>query len=63
MLPRVCGAVVSMFALIIVFDVVGVLGGFGVSVLLMDIPFVLLKGKFLSALSNTDLGLSAFRPS
>lgn len=58
-LPRVFGAVLSMLLLTVVFDLMGVLGGFAVSVLLKDLSFALLRGKFLSALTNVDLALTA----
>lgn len=58
-LPRVIGAVLSMFALIAVFDLLGILGGFGVSVLLMDLSFAIVRNKVLAAVGNVDLVLYA----
>jgi len=58
-LPRVLGAVLSMLLLTVVFDLMGVLGGFAVSIFLKDLSFALLVGRFLAALTNTDLALTA----
>ncbi|HNW43297.1 MAG TPA: ABC transporter permease [Elusimicrobiales bacterium] len=60
-LPRVLGAVLSMFVLISVFDLMGVFGGFAVSATLTDISFTLLQSRVLSALSNIDLLLFAVK--
>lgn len=60
-LPRVLGMVLSLFALTVLFDLVGVLGGFGISLLIKSISFALLKSRVMSALTNGDLVLSALK--
>jgi phospholipid/cholesterol/gamma-HCH transport system permease protein len=57
-LPRLVGAAVSTFILIVLFDLFGVLGGLGVSRMLADISFSILLKHVLAALTNTDLALS-----
>jgi len=60
-LPRMAATVVSLFVLIVLFDVVGILGGFGIAVLVKDISFPLLRSRVMSALTNTDLAVTAFK--
>jgi phospholipid/cholesterol/gamma-HCH transport system permease protein len=60
-LPRVVAMVLSMFALIVCFDVIGVLGGFGIAVLLKDISFALLRARVVSALTNADLAVTVLK--
>ena len=57
-LPRVVGAAIAMFGLIVCFDIMGILGGFLVSLLLADISFPLLMAKVMEALTNVDVALS-----
>ncbi len=56
-LPRVYGCVISLFALTIIFDLMGILGGFAVACQVSDLSFVLLRAKVLAALTNADLVL------
>ncbi len=60
-LPRVAGMVISLFGLIVCFDLVGILGGFGIALMLKDISFALLRARVLAALTNADLVLTAFK--
>jgi phospholipid/cholesterol/gamma-HCH transport system permease protein len=60
-LPRVLAAVLSTFLLIIVFDLMGILGGFAITLLLADISFSLLQSRVLAALTNADLVASGVK--
>ena len=54
-LPRVYGAIVSMLTLIILFDLLGILGGFGIAVMVQDVSFALLRSRVMEDLTNADL--------
>ncbi|MFH2203000.1 MAG: ABC transporter permease [Elusimicrobiota bacterium] len=56
-LPRVYGTIVALFALTALFDIIGILGGFGVACMVADLSFALLRAKVLAALTNADLVL------
>ncbi|MBI3551650.1 MAG: ABC transporter permease [Elusimicrobia bacterium] len=60
-LPRVVGMVTAMFCLVICFDVLGVLGGFGMVLLLKDISVPQLLGRVGSALTNADLAVTVLK--
>ena len=60
-LPRVVAAAVSMLALIIVFDVLGIIGGFSIAFLLTDLSFPLLWSRVTSALTNMDVALTVLK--
>ena len=60
-LPRVGGMIAAMFGLIVVFDVVGVLGGAGIVLALRGLSFSLVQGRVAAALTNADFGLSAVK--
>ncbi|MFA5140563.1 MAG: ABC transporter permease [Elusimicrobiota bacterium] len=59
--PRVLAAVLATFVLIIVFDLMGILGGFVITLLLADISFSLLQTRVLAALTNADLLASGLK--
>lgn len=60
-LPRVLAMVLSLFCLVALFDVMGLLGGFAFSALLQDLSFALLRGRVSAALTNADIVVSAVK--
>ena len=60
-LPRVLGMILAMFSLLVVFDLFGILGGFGIAAMLQDISFSLLESRVLSALTNADIVFSVLK--
>ncbi|MBI4669381.1 MAG: ABC transporter permease [Elusimicrobia bacterium] len=60
-LPRVLGVCLSCFALAVLFDLAGILGGFAAGFLLKDISFFLLIGKVTQALTNADFAFTALK--
>ncbi len=60
-LPRLVGAVLAMLALIVVFDALGIFGGFLVALTRMDLSLALLLGRVLEALTPRDVLLSALK--
>lgn len=60
-LPRVHGAVVSMLALIVVFDLMGILGGLGIAVMVQDVSFALLEHRVMESLTNLDVLISVLK--
>jgi len=59
--PRVAGMVLSMFGLIVLFDVVGLLGGAGIAFALRGLSFSLIQGRVADALTNADFAYSALK--
>lgn len=61
LLPRVVSTVVSLFALILLFDLSGLLGGAAIAAAVRGLSFALVSSKVELALTNLDLGLSALK--
>ncbi|MBI3504997.1 MAG: ABC transporter permease [Proteobacteria bacterium] len=61
LLPRVAGAIVSTFILIVVFDAVGLLGGAAIASALRGLSFSLVSAKVQLALTNRDIWLTALK--
>ena len=59
--PRALAATAAMFALIIVFDVMGILGGALIAVALKDVSLNLLLSRVLRSLTNADVLSSALK--
>lgn len=60
-LPRVVGMVLSLFSLIVLFDLMGILGGYWIALLIQDVSFSLLRGRVMSALTNADIVVSVLK--
>lgn len=60
-LPRVAGTVGSLFALIVLFDVAGLLGGAAIASAARGLSFEAVSGKVMIAMSNLDLGLTILK--
>ncbi|HBL17717.1 MAG: hypothetical protein A2X36_02965 [Elusimicrobia bacterium GWA2_69_24] len=59
--PRVLGAVLALGGLIVVFDLLGLVGGFGVAMLVMDLSFPVVQERVLTAMSNGALAGSVLK--
>lgn len=60
-LPRVVGTVASLFGLIVLFDVAGLLGGAAIAGFARGLSFQAVSGKVLLAMSNLDLWLTLLK--
>ena len=60
-LPRIVGVVFSLFSLIVLFDLMGILGGYGISLLIERVSFALVRDRIMSELNNWDLIFSALK--
>jgi phospholipid/cholesterol/gamma-HCH transport system permease protein len=60
-LPRVAGMVLAMFGLIVLFDVMGLLGGSMLAVAVKEMSAILLRTRMEAALSDADFVLSGLK--